>query len=76
MKEKIIKPTISLINTDVFINSKMIGHFYRVEEKRIEGRLHAERGAYTKVAVLTHNNGVREVLETPEQMIELLTKNK
>ena len=54
----------------------MIGHFYRVEEKISAGRLHAERGAYTKVAVLTHNNGVREVLETPEQMIELLTKNK
>lgn len=75
-KGKIIKLTIRLSNTEVFINSKMIGHFYRVEEeKNIKGLL--EKRSYTKVGHLTHNNGGFEVLETPEQIIQLLTnKNK
>ena len=58
-------------NQPVFVSIEHIGHMYRIV-KQDES---LKRGySYTVLGVTTHNNGGFDVLETPEEIIELIKK--
>ncbi len=72
----IIKLTSASAERDksIYINADKIGHFYRVAAKEEYGRI--TKNAHTRVGVETHNNGGFEVVETPEQIIRLISNSK
>ena len=54
----------------IYINIKEIGHFYRAYAKtKYAGILKAE---HTVIGVTTHNNGGFTIIETPEEILELI----
>jgi hypothetical protein len=69
---KIIKVTSLSDTKPIYLNVEVIGHFYRVPEKKYNGRI--EKVEYTKIGVTTHNNGGFEITETPEMLIKLINK--
>jgi hypothetical protein len=65
---KIIQLTGFSSNAKIFINIAHIGHFSRYTETSKM----LPPASYTIVGVTTHNNGGFRVIETPEQVIELM----
>lgn len=57
----------------VYVNIEQIGDMYQVTEK-IEYSQTDEEFTYTILGVTTHNNGGFEILETPEEILELIKK--
>jgi hypothetical protein len=77
----IIKLTSASAERDksIYINADKIGHFYRVAAKEEYGRtgiVNITKNAHTRVGVETHNNGGFEVVETPEQIIRLISASR
>jgi hypothetical protein len=68
----LIKVTSLSDKKPIYINVDMIGHFYRVPEKKYNGRI--EKVEYTKIGVTTHNNGGFEITETPEMLIKYIER--
>jgi hypothetical protein len=67
---KFIKVTNLSNKKPIYINIKEIGHFYRVDAKtKYAGILEAE---HTIIGVTTHNNGGFMIIETLEEILELI----
>jgi hypothetical protein len=69
---KIIKVTSLKDKSSVYINVEQIGDFYRVPEKMNYGRV--EEVEHTRVGVTTHNNGGFKIVETPEELMEMISQ--
>jgi hypothetical protein len=69
---KIIKVTSLKGEKSLYINVEQIGHFYRVPEKMNYGRV--EEVEHTIVGVTTHNNGGFKIVETPEELMEMISQ--
>ena len=69
-----IKLTSVNAGESIYINIEQIGHFYIVPDKMNYGRVEVPK--HTRVGVTTHNNGGFSVKETPEKIIQLITKSK
>lgn len=70
---KLIKLTL-LNKQPVHININHIGHFFEVPEQRRGSEL-VER-KYTSVGETTHNNGGFNVVESCEEIIDLIINSK
>jgi hypothetical protein len=57
----------------IYINSDCIGHIYEVPEAK-DKYGHIDKPKYTVVGVTTHNNGGFQVSETPQQIMDKMTK--
>jgi hypothetical protein len=55
----------------VYVNPAHIGHMYRKKESISYGSVDEEE--QTRVGVITHNNGGLTVIETPEEIIKLIS---
>ena len=74
MKEnnmKLIKLTSIKGIKDLYVNPNHIGHFYRIPQEKKYSQVIAE---HTRLGITTHNNGGFEIVETPEQIIKLITE--
>ena len=71
---KFIKVTSLKDKKAIYINPVHIGHMYRSAEARSYGRVDQEE--HTRVGVITHNNGGLLVVETPEQIMKLISNLK
>ena len=60
---KMIKVTSISDGGSIYINVEHIGHMYEVKDKMV----------YTKIGVVTHNNGGFEVKETVKQIVNIIT---
>jgi hypothetical protein len=69
---KIIKVTCFKEKGSIYINVEQIGHFYQVLEEIKYGRV--EEKAHTRLGVTTHNNGGFQIVETPEELMELISQ--
>ena len=58
--------------SEVYINIDTIGHIYFTPEKIEYGRV-AEK-SYTRVGILTHNNGGLKVKETPKEIFKIISE--
>lgn len=67
---KLIKLTSITGTKDLYVNPNHIGHCYRVRETKYS-KVIAE---HTRLGITTHNNGGFEIVETPEQIIKLITE--
>lgn len=67
---KFIKVTSIKDSKPVFINCDFIGHMYRVPEKKVYGTV--DEKEHTVIGVTTHNNGGFKVLETVEEILEIV----
>jgi hypothetical protein len=57
----------------VYVNIEQIGHMYQVT-KKIEYSNPEQNFTHTILGVTTHNNGGFDILETPEEILELIKK--
>jgi hypothetical protein len=71
---KFIKLTSLKGKRAVYVNPVHIGHMYRIQETILYGRVDEEE--HTRVGVVTHNNGGLTVVETPEQIMKLISNLK
>jgi hypothetical protein len=56
----------------LYINVEQIGHFYRVPEKM--NSCSVKEVEHTIVGVTTHNNGGFKIVETPEELMEMISQ--
>lgn len=68
---KLIKLTTKYLGVkeDLYLNPSHIGHIYDVPEKMEYNRL---KERHTRIGCLTHNNGGFEVLETVEEVVNMI----
>jgi len=71
---KFIKLTSANDGIPMYVNVEHIGHIYEVKQETEYGRIVEE--AYTRVGVVTHNNGGFKVKETPYEILELYRKQQ
>ena len=70
---RMIKLTSKLSERALYINVDMIGSVYEVKEKIEYGKTIPR---HTNIGHLTHNNGGFKVLETVEEVLELIKNSK
>lgn len=68
----LIKVTSLSDKKPIYINVDMIGHFYRVPEKKDYGTI--VKVEHTRIGITTHNNGGFEITETPEMLIKYIER--
>lgn len=69
---RFIKLTSFSTKTPIYVNVDHIGHVFSVEA-RYEGAS-LMKDVYTRVGVTTHNNGGLSVIESAEQVMELMKR--
>jgi hypothetical protein len=67
-----IKLTSHGTQKDIFINPDMIGHIYERTEKTASQIIKT----YTKIGIITHNNGGFEVTESVEEVLKLISQSQ
>jgi hypothetical protein len=67
---KFIKVTNLSNKKPIYINIEEIGHFDRVDAKTNRGCI--ATAEHTIIGVTTHNNGGFMIIETPEEILELI----
>jgi hypothetical protein len=68
-----IKLTSKFNRETLYINVEMIGSIYKVDEETEYGKTIPK---HTTIGHLTHNNGGFKVLETVEEVLELIKNSK
>ncbi len=70
---KFITLTMRYPSDPLRINIEMIGHYYPVVKTNDYSK---EKSQFTRVGMLTHNNGGFDVKETPEEIDALIQQAK
>lgn len=56
----------------IYVNMDLLGHFYEVPEDT--DRYNRKVGGFTRVGVVTHNNGSFEVVESVTKIVSLINE--